>query len=130
MRKRLLILDGVVLAVAVLAGVLLPPGRPKTQLRAQYDRVRRGMTPEEVHAIMGEPNYYTHPWPPGQVTEVFGDDQLFVSIDLLIIPESKESVYILFTDGRVTRKTYQWEDRHEPTALERMLAPAQDWLGW
>jgi hypothetical protein len=44
-RKRLLILGGAVLAVAlVTAALLLLCGNPKTLFRAQYDRVRRGMT--------------------------------------------------------------------------------------
>jgi hypothetical protein len=55
-KKRKLVVLGVA-AVGLVAGPLLSlQSLPKTPFQAKYARVRRGMTVEEVHAIMGEPN--------------------------------------------------------------------------
>ena len=110
MRKQLLVLDGVVLAVALLAAVAdLLLGTPRTPYRTSCDRVRWGMTPEEVHAHMGEPAVSC--WSStGLRSEIYdGSDVALVSSG------SAESAGVLFANGRVTRKTW---GGGEPTWLE------------
>jgi hypothetical protein len=134
MRKRLLILDGVVLAVALVAAaaVLLLANQPRTPLRAEYDRVRRGMTREEVRAIMGKPA--ATGYGPNNVlrVEFFGYCPFLPSSIHVRREDPSPTATVEFTDGRVTRKT--WDDWHEPTALERllkpMLAPVRDRFDW
>jgi hypothetical protein len=126
-RKRVLVLDGAVLIVAAVAGaaVLLWPGPQKTPFRAQFDRVRRGMTAEEVHEVVGRPNDNL-PWPPGEDMKGFGFDRMVSIGPTLRRDGSEESSCIHFKDGRMTRKEDGRGNRHEPSALGALL----DRLGW
>jgi hypothetical protein len=124
--KRLLVLAGVVpAAVAVsVAVLLLLPSRPKMPFRADFDRVRVGMTAKEVHAVMGQP--YAILGQPSQFMEVYTDTgppvitrHLTSGVEL----DSRAAV-ILFSNGRVSRKS--WLDENGPTWLESV----RDRLGW
>jgi hypothetical protein len=117
MRKRLLAL-GVVLAVALLVGVVLRGHL--TTFRARYDRVRPGMTRDEVRALLGEPVLLNaHGDLPGEEAQ---------AVDVWASSGAKELAYVHFTDGRVGHKA--WHEEHEPTSLERVLQAIRQWLGW
>src|SRR5437667_5724061 len=57
MWKRRLILPGSLLLLMALSLAIPLPGRTKTPIEARYDRVRFGMTADEVTAIMDLPVY-------------------------------------------------------------------------
>jgi hypothetical protein len=121
-RKRLLILARVVLALAVLAAVPLSlPTLPKTPLPIDYDRVRRGMTAEEVHDIMGWPDSTAYRWPAtGLRTERYDYPRRppFEGPILIVPPEAKESVYVFYAQGRVTKNRFVRREGREPAVRE------------
>jgi hypothetical protein len=51
-RKHRLTALGLLLVAVTIAVALLVSGHPKTPFRANYNRVRGGMTPDEVHALL------------------------------------------------------------------------------
>ena len=64
MRKRLILASATVLALAciVLATLAMLPPRPGVT-KANFDRIKIGMTTMEVEAIFGESTEFI-PWPP------------------------------------------------------------------
>jgi hypothetical protein len=161
-KRRLVILDGVVLLVTVAVGVpVLLLSMPRTPLREKYDRVRVGMKAEEVYAIMGEPLRAVPPSlpapavgantlallasPSGQgpliaasglfpepLLEHYGQRRGYLEDPHPYMPTEEllegERASLEFTNGQITRKT--WSDGHQPSRLERWLAPIRQALGW
>jgi hypothetical protein len=130
-KRRLAILDGVVLLVTVAVGLpVLQLSTPKTPLRQKYDRIRVGMTAEEVHAIMGRPDPMRSIDWPSHALHVYGDNagDLQVRSPPGIPPRSREAAQVEFASGRVICKAYS--DGDEPSRLERWLAPIRQGLGW
>ena len=112
-KKRILVVLAVA-AVGLAAGPLLYlQSLPRTPFQAKYALVRRGMTVEEVQAIMGEP-CGTFPSPGPNGTRLF-----LAELD----DGSFEEAAVFFNDARVTRKRYgskSWVVNAVETARERL----------
>jgi hypothetical protein len=123
-RKWLLVALAVVLVAGVMVVALLVPSPPKTQFRVGYDRVRLGMTPDEVHAVMGR---WVMAYYPGGIPEeevYAGADDGDALISATNPSGGTEAAYVRYAGGRVTDKT--WEGKGEPTWLESLRFR----LGW
>src|SRR5262249_20224663 len=140
--KRILVMFGVVV-LEVVIGLLLYWQSVFTPFQIKYARVRPGMTVEEVHAILGKPNWAsdTPPMHHGSIIverrvaadspevsnwvlwkEEYSDptrDQ--VGPASLVPPESRETAYVFFAHGRVTRKEYWPRDWDRPPVAEWLL---------
>jgi hypothetical protein len=128
--KRMLVVLAVV-AVGLVAGSLLYWGSlPKTPFQAKYARVRRGMTVEEVHGILGGPNrdygveaifceLLTRKGIFANLCEEYGHPRDgFTGPTLCYPPESQETAFVFFANGLVTHKRYVQGDWQEPTAFQ------------
>jgi hypothetical protein len=122
-RKRLLVLAGLVLAaVAVSGGVLLLlPGQSKVPFRAKFDQVWVGMTPEEVHAIMGQPDA-VNGWPNGLAEFYIGGEPSRSTFE--IMPNKVALAKVVFIDGRVART--KWAESYD----QSLLGSLRERLGW
>jgi hypothetical protein len=139
-KTRKLVVLGVA-AVGLVAGPLLYlQSLPKMPFWAKYAMVRQGMTVEEVHATLGKPNWASN-------TPPYRHDSIMVEVRLagdspeiaswvlwkeeysdagsagvgpsfFNPPESGETAYVFFANGRVTRKEYVQGDRRWPKVLQ------------
>jgi hypothetical protein len=114
-----------------LAGAPILLLRPQqTVFRAKYYLIRPGMTREQVHAIMGEPNtliWLMNPVPSEEYQEEYGYPRYFHRGPYLYLPtEEQETAYVRFASGQVIRKNYERGESHEPTMLESII----EQLGW
>jgi hypothetical protein len=120
-----------ILTGAALVGpVFRTPGKPKTPFRVKYDRIRRGMTIEEVRAIMGEPMLPVVGLTDGsQDLETYDTKWKTISEPIQpITSEPEEKADVWFVNGRVSEKDWiLGED--EPTQLDLAVASVRDWLG-
>jgi hypothetical protein len=125
--KRWLFLLGIVLAGGGLTGVLLHvQGPPPTPLRVNYDQVRRGMTIEEVHAIMGKPFWPLLPSQDGPemfVSEEAAEEGPW-SARIMLYHGPSEEAFIYFSHGQVRKK--EWSNGTKPTVWSRL----RDRFGW
>jgi hypothetical protein len=104
MTKKWKLIMLAVAAVGLVAGPLLYLfSLPKTQLRANYNRVHRGMTVEEVHEIMGQPGItgFSNGLAQGEAYSVEVDPESY----------SFEVATVWFVNGRVTGKSYRQNNR-------------------
>jgi hypothetical protein len=130
MRIRRGLAVGVPLMAVAVTGAYLQWVQQKTPFQADYDRVQPGMTVEEVHAILGEPNFtgvldfanfMGKPDHDYDLQEEYGYPRFFTKgPSMLIPPEEEESAYVYFADGQVTGKRYVRGVWHNPTLWDRI----------
>jgi hypothetical protein len=99
-KKRMLVVLTVVTVGLVVSALLYLHSLPKTPLRAGYDRVRKGMTTEEVHAAMKE----FGPFDPYLSDVDGGSDRVEV-----YFKNDQAMATIHLTRGRVMEKCYYQE---------------------
>jgi hypothetical protein len=112
------------LAVLAVAAVGLAVGPllylqhlPKTPLRAGYDRVRQGMTTEEVHAAMAE----FGPFDP-YLSVVDGEAD---RVEVYFNNDHTEALAVFrITQGRVAEKSF-----HQRSWTANQLEDVREWLG-
>jgi hypothetical protein len=106
-RKRLLILATVLVAVAVgiWVTVRFPYVLPRTDFRARYDQVRKGMTVKQVDAIMWGPRDRPLPEIGGAGTGHYGNGDA-----------GQEATFHFGDDGRLDAKSFKGD--WEPSWLE------------
>jgi hypothetical protein len=134
MRRRRLLLGAGLLAVLAFAGVLLAPRllAPEPGVTAEnFQRIRKGMTLEEVEAILGQPGSWGNQPPSrfgaddGPVRKVWSNRRDTVII--LAVP-------IQVGDGRRRVWSGTLLNIHDHTSAELTdpdwFGRLRDWLGW
>jgi hypothetical protein len=106
-KKKFVILGLAALAIVTALVILL--GQPKPLRPSDYERVCEGMTPEEVHAIMGQPNRVFRGV--RSYVDVYGGGQVAIGDHLLIPGGYSDTALIVYKDDRVDDKSWVEADR-------------------
>jgi hypothetical protein len=105
-KKRILVVLAVAAVGLAVWSLFFLYSSPKTPLRAGYDRVRQGMTPEEVHAAMEGASRINLCYIPPDMEQYEADAS----------GSSEGLVVVWFGDGRVAGKNY----RHGTWTADRL----------
>jgi hypothetical protein len=111
-RKRLyysLMLVLLLMAGAVFLYDRKPPADP---FRANFDRIQKGMSREEVAAILGPPQGSTVPGVPGLKLQLWVMDRVEVRVAYRPVGDSTSVVFKTYDDRPMVRQARRWWERN------------------